>query len=335
MSSILDEAAVELSVVIPVYGCEGSLSQLHERLERTLSVLTPSWEIVFVDDRSPDESWTTLARLAATRPNVRAVRLSRNFGQHAAITAGLAESTGRWTVVMDCDLQDRPEDIPRLYEAARDGYDIVFGRRQRRNDSWFRRLGARAYFGLLNRVLGTSITREYGTFSIISAQVRRAFLSLHDADRHYLFILYWLGFRHSTVEVARDPRHEGRSSYTFSTLVKHALAGVFFQTTVLLRWIVYLGFALSMAGVLLAAFFLYVYVAETPYPGWTSLAVLLLLIGGFIIMSTGVAGLYIGKIFEQAKGRPLYVVDERVEATEGQEREPRPAEIGTGAPPAS
>jgi polyisoprenyl-phosphate glycosyltransferase len=331
-----DEPTFALSVVVPVYGCVASLVPLYERLDKTLSTLVPSWELIFVDDRSPDESWATLERLAASDQRVRAIRLSRNFGQHAAITAGLAESRGRWTVVMDCDLQDRPEDVPGLYAAALDGYDIVFGRRrrQRTNDGWFRRLAARAYFGLLNRVLGTSFTSEYGTFSIISDRVRRAFLSLNDAERHYLFILYWLGFRHATVEVGRDARFEGSSSYTFARLVKHALAGVFFQTTALLRWIVYLGFALSMAGILLAAYFIYVYVARTPYPGWTSLAVLLLVIGGFIIMSTGVAGLYIGKIFEQAKGRPLYVVDERVNGSEATEREER-AEVRSGAPPAS
>jgi polyisoprenyl-phosphate glycosyltransferase len=333
----LRESTVELSVVVPVYGCAGSLGPLYERLDTTLSPLVGSWELIFVDDRSPDESWSTLERLAASDPRVRAIRLSRNFGQHAAITAGLAEATGRWTVVMDCDLQDRPEDVPQLYAAALDGYDVVFGRRRRdrANDGWFRRLAGRAYFGLLNKVLGTSITSEYGTFSIVSDRVRRAFLSLHDAERHYLFILYWLGFRQTTVDVGRDARFEGRSSYTFARLVKHALAGVFFQTTVLLRWIVYLGFALSLAGVLLAGYFIFVYVARTPYPGWTSLAVLLLVIGGFIIMSTGVAGLYIGKIFEQAKGRPLYVVDERVDGSQAPESEDAAAEVRSGAPPAT
>jgi polyisoprenyl-phosphate glycosyltransferase len=296
--------------VIPVYRCVGSLIPLCERLEATLAGLVSTWEIVFVDDRSPDESWPTLKSLAQAHERVRAVRLSRNFGQHAAITAGLARASGRWTVVMDCDLQDRPEDIPVLYKEALAGNDIVFGKRQRRDDRWFRVTAARLYFGLLNRVLGTDVTSEYGTFSIISDRVRNAFLTLRDNDRHYLFILYWLGFRHAAVDVGRDPRHSGTSSYTLTTLLRHAFAGVFFQTTALLRWIIYFGFAVSMMGIALAAFFIYQYVAATPYSGWTSLAVLLLVIGGFIIMSTGVAGLYVGKIFEQVKERPLYVVDE-------------------------
>jgi glycosyltransferase involved in cell wall biosynthesis len=306
------ESVVELSVVIPVYHCAEALESLYDRLEEALNQLVPTWEIVFVDDRSPDQAWTTLEQLATTRSRVRAVRLSRNFGQHAAITAGLARATGRWTVVMDCDLQDRPEDVSLLYEAALAGNDIVFGKRRRGNDSLFRRAAARAYFGLLNRVLGTDISSEHGSFSIMSDRVRRAFLSLRDKDRHYLFILYWLGFRHTSVEVGRDARYAGTSSYTFTGLVKHAFAGVFFQTTAVLRWIIYLGFAVSMGGIVLAGVFIYVYVAATPYPGWTSLAVLLLVIGGFIIMSTGIAGLYIGKIFEQVKERPLYIVDESV-----------------------
>ncbi len=139
-----------------------------------------------------------------------------------------------------------------------------------------------------------------------------AFLRFQDRDRHYLFILNWLGFRTATIEYEHAERHSGSSSYSFRQLVRHALDGMFFQTTVLLRWIVYVGFWVSLAGFLLAAYYLYMYLAHAVYPGFTSLAVLILLIGGFIIMSTGVAGLYIGKVFDQVKGRPLYVIDQAV-----------------------
>jgi dolichol-phosphate mannosyltransferase len=302
--------APELSVVVAVYGCVDCLGVLHERLVRTLEDLVQSFELVFVDDGSPDGAWDVIARLASEDQRLRAVRLSRNFGQHAAITAGLAESRGRLVVVMDCDLQDPPEEIPRLYERALAGYDIVLARRQRRQDSFLRRAAARAYFLLLNRLAGTHLEGEYGTFSIISRQVRDAYLSIGDRGRHYLFILYWLGFKQAAVEVPHAPRAAGRSAYTFGKLVRHAIDGVFFQTTVLLRWIVYLGFLVALVGVLLAGVFAAIFIVGNPPPGWTSLAVIILVIGGFIIMSTGVTGLYIGKIFDQVKGRPLYVVQD-------------------------
>jgi polyisoprenyl-phosphate glycosyltransferase len=304
--------AVDLSVVVAVYGCVDCLRALHERLVRSLAELVESFELVFVDDASPDGCWDLLAALATEDPHVRAVRLSRNFGQHAAITAGLAHSRGRKIVVMDCDLQDQPEEIPRLYQVAQEGYDIVFGRRKRRTDSVFRRVAARAYFWLINRLVGTGIDGGYGSFSIISDRVRDAYLSVGDQGRHYLFILYWLGFKQTAVDVKHAPRAAGQSSYTLGKLIRHAVDGVFFQTTVLLRWIVYFGFLVAVIGVMLAGVFVGIAIFGDPPPGWTSLAVLILVVGGFMIMSTGVAGLYIGKIFDQVRGRPLYVVAEKI-----------------------
>jgi glycosyltransferase involved in cell wall biosynthesis len=307
------ERAVPLTVVVAVYGCAECLSALYDRLVRSLTGFVDGFEIVFVDDASTDGAWTILEELAARDARVRAIRLSRNFGQHAAITAGLQESRGRRIVVMDCDLQDPPEEIPKLYERALEGHDIVFARRKRRQDRRFRRIAAAVYFRLMNRFVGTAIEGEYGTFSVISRPVRDAYLTIGDQGRHYLFILYWLGFSQSAVDVPHAAREGGTSSYTFGKLVRHAVDGVFFQTTALLRWIVYLGFVVALAGVLLAGVFALIVVFGDPTPGWTSLAVLILIIGGFIIMSTGVTGLYIGKIFDQVKDRPLYVVAERAE----------------------
>ena len=303
---------IELSVVIPVYGCTPCLTALTERLRQTIATLCVTYEIVFVDDRSPDGAWDVLTELVGTHREVRAIRLSRNFGQHAAITAGLARARGRWAIVMDCDLQDQPESIPQLVTKAREGYDIVFARRKSRQHSVVRRVGARAYFWALGVFFGSPMDGEYGTFSIISRKVIDAFLELRDADRHYLFILRWLGFESSSIDVEHAARQIGGSSYTFTKLVQHAFDGLVFQTTRLLRWIVYLGFFVALAGLVLAVFFFFSWIVRDPYPGWTSLAVLLLLLGGFIILSLGVTGLYVGKIFGQVKGRPLYVVDDEL-----------------------
>jgi dolichol-phosphate mannosyltransferase len=152
---------------------------------------------------------------------------------------------------------------------------------------------------------------------VISRGVVDAFLALGDRDRQYLLILHWLGFRRVVVPLAHADRHEGHSAYTIRRLLQVALDGMFFQTTRLLHWIVYLGFAVALAGLALATVFITLYFTSSPLPGFTSLAVLILLVGGFIIVSTGITGLYVGKIFEQVKGRPLYVIDRRTTTSDG------------------
>jgi polyisoprenyl-phosphate glycosyltransferase len=303
---------VEISVVVPVYGCRDSLRALHERVSAALRAISPSYEIVLVDDCDRQGSWEVIAELARADHAVKGFRLSRNFGQHAAITAGLAQCSGRWAVVMDCDLQDPPEQIGELYRAAQGGYDVVLARRRRKGHSLFRRLAARVYFRLLRVLSAARLDGEFGSFSLISRKVIDAFLRFQDQDRHYMFILHWLGFRTTAIEYDHAARHSGESAYGLAALVRHALGGLFFQTTFLLRWIVYFGMWVSFAGFLLAAYYVYVYFAHDVSPGFTSLAVLILLVGGVIIMSTGVAGLYIGKVFEQVKARPLYVIDQAI-----------------------
>jgi glycosyltransferase involved in cell wall biosynthesis len=300
---------VELSVVVPVYGCRDCIERLHQQITSAVKPITSSYEIVFVDDRSPDGAWALLKDIAASDSRVKSVRLSRNFGQHAAITAGLATSNGEWTVVMDCDLQDSPSDIPALYAKAKEGFDIVFARRTQRSHSALRLAMARAYFKMLNTFMGTAVDGSYGTFSIISRKVVDSYLALGDRERHYLFVLYWLGFEHTSIDVEHKERGSGKSSYTVGRLVRHAVSGVFFQTTNLLLYIVYLGFLLAGLGVLGVLYLIYTYATAHPPAGFTFLAVLMLLIGGFIITSTGVTGLYIGRVFQQVKGRPLYVID--------------------------
>jgi dolichol-phosphate mannosyltransferase len=303
---------VEISVVIPTYKCEACLPVLVARLRATFAELGTSYELVFVDDRSPDNGWEVLRGLAEADDRIRLLRLSRNFGQHTAITAGLAEASGRWIVVMDCDLQNRPEDIPQLYRRALEGYDIVYTRRERRHQPLLRRVTARAYYRLRDRLMRIEMDPEHGSMSLVSRKVADAVLRVRDRDRQYLLILYWLGFAWTTVELPHEQRYAGESSYRLGTLLRVAVDGLFFQTTSLLRYIVYAGFLVALSGLLLAGYLTFFYFTSNPYPGWTSLAVLILLVGGFIILSTGVAGLYVGKIFDQVKDRPLYIVDERV-----------------------
>ena len=296
----------EISVVVPVYGCCDCLFELHRRLCASVSEVSDDFELVFVDDHSPDGAWQVLTELARDDDRVRAVRLSRNFGQDAAITAGLARSRGRWAVVLDCDLEEPPESIPRLYRRALEGFDIVQGVRLGWKHSWGRRLASRAYRYLM---LETERRPEYGNLSILSRQVVDAFLTLGDHAREYQLMLDWLGFRRATVPFKHQRRPVGHSSYTFRRLLRTAAAGMFFRTTVFLRWIVFLGFLIAGAGVLLAGYLVYSYFTSDTPKGYTSLIVLLLVLGGFVIVSVGVVGLYVGRIFDQVRGRPLFVVE--------------------------
>jgi dolichol-phosphate mannosyltransferase len=305
----------EITVVIPVYNCAGCLRALHARLTASLLQITPDYEIVLVDDRSRDGAWEILAELARGDRHLKVVRLSRNFGQHAAITAGLTRARGAWTVVMDCDLQEPPEEIPQLYAKAHEGYDIVRAVREGRRHSAFRRMSATLYRRMLSEREGEI---EFSTLSIISRKVVDAFLELRDRDREYQLVLDWLGFSQATISFAHAEREgDSPSAYGLRQLVKVALDGMFFRTTVLLRWIVFLGFVVAAAGGLLGVYAVYARYVEDSPPGYTSIVVLLVLLSGFIIISLGVVGLYVGRIFDQVKGRPLFVVDEQIDGDRG------------------
>lgn len=309
----------EISVVVPVYGCADCLGELHRRLADTLEPMGVEYELVLVDDGSPDGAWSRLAEIAARDERVLAVRLSRNFGEEAAIAAGLSRARGRFTVVMDCDLQDAPEDIPRMHAKALEGYEVVLTRRSERGHGRRRVLASRLYFRLMSRLFGGAVDPETGNFSMVSRKVVEAIQLLGDSDRHYRAILAWVGFRQTAIEVEHAPRFAGSSAYGVRALVRHAADGVFFQSATLMRYIVYAGLVWALVGVGLALFFVLSYLlSDFTYPGWTSLAVLLLLSTGFLTLTLGVAGLYIGRIFRQVKGRPLFVVDEEL----SRERDP-------------
>ncbi len=307
--------APEVSVVVAVYRCRPCLEELCDRTRKALLPLVgEGYEIVMVEDSGDDGSWEEIERLAASRPNIRGAALSRNFGQHAAITAGLAQARGRWALIMDCDLQDPPELIPELWAKASEGFNIVYGARSTRPSKLLRRLATSAYFRAMRTFAGGKIDGRHGTFSLISRNVIDRVLDFKDVHRHYPLILAWLGFRTATVEYTPHERFAGESSYSMRTLLSYAADGVFFQTTVLLRWIVYLGFSLAALGALAAAYFVAARLVGQVYAGWTSIVVFTLIIGGFIITSTGITGLYIGKVFEQVKQRPLFVIERTAES---------------------
>jgi polyisoprenyl-phosphate glycosyltransferase len=321
------EREIELSVVVPVFGCAECLVPLHDRLTASVSQITDSYELVFVDDRSVDGGWTVLQTLAGRDPHVRAFRLSRNFGQDAAITAGLAQAQGDWVVVMDCDLQEAPEDIPRMWAAARRGYDVVRTTRRQWSHSRLRRAGSRSFRWLTQ---DSSARPDYSNLSLLSRAVIDAFLRLRDRDREFMLALDWLGFSTTSIEIEH---HHGRSSYTLRRLIRVAVDGMFFRTTVLLRLVVLTGFLIALCGLLLAGFEVVAYFTapNNRIPGYTSLAVLVLVLSGVIIISVGVVGMYVGRIFEQVKDRPLYLIDREADGPDDARHE-TPLEIAAESP---
>ena len=298
-----------VSIIIPVYACNDSIEILCFRLDKVISDLTSQFEIILVDDRSPDDPWQTILKLQQSNPHIKAVQLSRNYGQHIAITAGLEIAKGDFAIVMDCDLQDPPEKIPEMFDELSKGYDYVLAKRKTRTHSFFRTSASYLYYKLHSLSENDSFDSEFGAFSLLKRKVINAFLEFREKERHYLFILRWVGFNMGSIEYDHLERPIGESSYTLKKLIQHAIDGIFFQTTVFLKWIVMLGLFSSLSGVILAIYYIIRYFNTGAAEGWTSIVTLILVCTGLILSSIGIVGLYIGKIFDQTKERPLYIIN--------------------------
>jgi hypothetical protein len=302
-----------ISVVIPVYGCVAALPELYQRLTTTLTSFAGNHELILVNDHSPDGSWAQVQALAAADPRVLGLSLSRNFGQHAAITAGLDRAAGEWIVVMDCDLQDAPEEIPRLYAHARSQeLDVVFGRRADRQDAALKQWGGRLFHGLLAWLGGPRQDPTTGNFGIFHQRVVAALGQLREPTRAFPLQVRWLGFRQGALDVQHAARAHGKSSYRLGQLVRLALAVILAYSDKPLRLLVKLGAGLVL-GALLGAVGLGAWLA-TGHGGTTAWLVGLLLsvwlLGGFMVAGLGLVGLYVGRTFDGVKNRPLYVVRE-------------------------
>jgi dolichol-phosphate mannosyltransferase len=311
-STTLDsDPRIDLSVVVPVYRGAPFLHELHRRLVATLEPLVGRFEIVLVEDGSPDESWSIIEDLARQDARVRGVALSRNFGQHHAITAGLRHARGQWIVVMDGDLQDPPEEIAKLWAKAQEGHDCVLARRARRADASSKRLSSWLFYRVFNYLADLNY-RYDGTvanFSIVSRRVADALNSMGEAVRFYGGFLMWMGFSKAYVDVRHVRRRGSESSYTFFKLMKLAINIILAHSNKPLRLCVYAGLLLStLAFVGGVVHVVRVLVRGSPVMGWTSLIVSVWFSTGAIILVLGMIGLYIDRIFTEVKHRPLYIV---------------------------
>jgi polyisoprenyl-phosphate glycosyltransferase len=305
-----------LSIVSPVYACAGCLAKLCQRIDAALSKLNVSYEVILVCDASPDDSWQRIVSLGAD-PRIRGLRLSRNFGQHHAISAGLRRARGEWIVVMDCDLQDQPEAIPALLQKAREGYDAVFAQRLNRKDSLFKRLSSRWFYGVLGYLTDSSYDASTANFGIFSARVVSVINSMPEGGRFFPLMVQWTGFGRTAIPVEHAERAHGKTSYGFGRLLRLALEVVVSYSDKPLRLVARLGLGFALLSFLLVAFALYRYYRnDIAVAGYTSVVASIWLVGGIIISCLGMVGIYIGRVFTEIKQRPHHIVAEETNAPE-------------------
>lgn len=300
-----------ISVVIPVYGCKTCLVELCNRITATIEKIPAEFEIILVNDASPDHAWQTIKQLHDEDERIKGINLARNFGQHHAITAGLDYTNGDWVVVMDCDLQDRPEEIPKLYNKAKEGYEVVYGKRVHRQDKWLKRKSSQFFYKIYDYFTGRSSDHAVANFSISSKKVVDGFKQMREQNRFFPMFLQWMGYESASIRIEHNARKEGNSSYSLSKLVRLATDAIISQSNKPLRLSIQFGFLIASVSFVygLYLFFRYFFLDE-PVQGWTSVMVSIYFIGGLIFFNFGVLGLYLGKIFNETKARPIYLIHE-------------------------
>ena len=303
---------MDISVVIPVYGCREALPELHRRLTAVLSVMTSEYEIILVNDACPQNSWEVIERICKEDRHVVGLELSRNFGQLRATAAGLDYAKGNWVVVMDCDLQDRPEEIPNLYAKAMEGYDVVFARRKERHDSKLKVFISNCFYKVYSIATDQPYDGAICNFSIANRKVIDAYCKMREYHRGYVMYIQWMGFREAVVDVEHQDRFAGKSGYNFKKRMQMALELLTSQSDKMLRFTAKAGLIIAGVSLLAILFFVIRYFTVHIQMGWTSIIAAVFLMGGLTIASIGIVGIYVGNIFMEVKHRPLYIVRQQL-----------------------
>jgi polyisoprenyl-phosphate glycosyltransferase len=311
-SAVLSDSTLDdIAVVIPVYMGKTVLRELCHRLVATLSKMTSSFSIILVDDRSPDNAWPLICELGQEDQRIRGIQLSRNFGQHYALTAGIDHACARLYLVMDCDLQDAPEDIPLLYAKINEGFDIVVGVRRKEGHGYIKRGASRCFYALFNLLAGVNLDWSVGNYRIFSNRVAEGFKQMREQMRFFPASLSLMGFEVGYVALPHHPRAEGRSSYTLGKLTRLAVNTLLAHSQRPLKIAAAFGLFISAISLLAAiGIVTRALLWGATVTGWASLIVTLCVLGGIQIFVTGIVGIYVGKCFEEAKKRPLYFVRE-------------------------
>ena len=302
---------MHISVVIPVFNAKLHIEELTHRLEVSLKNISSEFEVILVDDRSPDTTWEIMLREMIKYSFLKTYRLSRNFGQHYAITAGLSKASGEWIIVMDCDLQDQPEEIPNLYKKAMEGFPIVLARRKERKDGVVKVLMSKLFYSFFGYLTDTEQDPAVANFGIYHRKVIQEVLRLNDYYRVFPVLIQWIGFERTKIDVVHNSRASGKSNYTFSKLLKMATDVIISFSDKHLRLTLKAGVLTASLSFAMGVFYLILFLqGYILVPGFTSIILLVSFSLGLLLTFIGVLGLYIGKMSMQVKNRPLFIIDE-------------------------
>lgn len=309
-----ESKSLTYSVVIPVFNEEDNLEVLYERLTKVMVSLNEPYEIIVVDDGSKDKSFQILQGLHKNDSKVKVIRFTRNFGQHMAITAGLDNSKGENVIIMDADLQDPPEEIPKLIVKQKEGYDIVYGYRRIRQDNLFKRITSKVYLWLLAKLTRQTVNPDITPLRIISRRVVDYMSQLRERSRFYGGLVSWLGFPFATVDIKHSERYRGKTKYNLRKMLALATEGIISFSDLPLRLITYFGLTVSVVSFIIGIVILIrQLIWDFQVAGYTSTIVSLFFLGGILLLVLGVIGQYIGRIHIEVKKRPLYVIRDNLE----------------------
>jgi polyisoprenyl-phosphate glycosyltransferase len=302
---------LDLSVIVPVYNEEGNLPLLHKRLTAVMQSLDVSYELIFVNDGSRDNSLPLLHELAhSDAAHVRFIDFSRNFGHQIAVSAGLDYTNGKAIAIIDADLQDPPETIADLYNKMKEGFEVVYARRNKRaGESWFKLYTAKMFYRILRKITSIDIPVDTGDFRIIDYKVANVLKSMPEKDKYLRGQISWIGFRQTFVLYDRNERHAGTTGYTFRKMMHLALNGITGFSDAPLKIVTYFGVLVSIVSLLVGLFALYSrFISHDYVPGWASLITSILFIGGVQMISIGIIGEYLSRMNSNLRNRPLYIV---------------------------
>jgi polyisoprenyl-phosphate glycosyltransferase len=303
----------DISIIVPVFGSDGTLVPLYERVLAAVGQIPASFELIFVDDRGPGNPWEIINKIAQSDPRVKALKLSKNFGQLIAITAGVDVARGRWLVIIDCDLQDRPEEIPRLWAKAMEGHDIVVGRRVERQDGLFKRMFSRTFHFILRYITDQQSDAAQSNFGIYSRRVVDSVQAPSEQRRIFPLLIRGGGYEIISIDIEHNKRPEGKSGYTFSRKLSLAMNIILFYSNKPLKLCIQFGFLTVLAALCYGAWlFICHFLFDSASLGCTKLTISLFFLSGIILLGAGILGIYIVRIFNRAKGKPLYSVIEKI-----------------------
>jgi dolichol-phosphate mannosyltransferase len=303
---------VDISVIVPVFNEESNLSVLHEKLVNVVTAITNSYEIIFINDGSKDNSLQVIKSLAQQYPQVKYVDFSKNFGHQLAVFAGLEHATGNAIVIIDADLQDPPELIVDLYNKLQQGFDVVYAQREQRvGETWHKLLTAKLFYRFINRLSDVAIPLDTGDYRIMTKKIKDIIVAMPEHNKFLRGQIAWTGFNQTSVLYKRNERYSGTTNYSYSKMFSFAFDGITAFSNLPLRLATYMGFLVSFVSFLVIIYTLYQkYINNNVVQGWSSLMVSILFIGGVQLICLGIIGEYLGRIMDNVKQRPLYIVRE-------------------------